>query len=96
MLGVVNLGLAQVVNFRLSFRSGSPLITGDTPAIRELLGGNEIGLTLVPSASAEAIAEAVLTASRKDLNIVKASLFSELCERITPMAIGGENVESHR
>jgi glycosyltransferase involved in cell wall biosynthesis len=36
-----------------------PLITRDSPAIRELLGEGQVGVTLVPPADAEALADAI-------------------------------------
>lgn len=70
--------------------SGKPLITRDSPAIRELLHPDMTGIFLVPAGSPDALAEAILTAQKlilesADSNYLHPQLAREL---IVPHAIG--------
>ena len=69
--------------------SGKPLITRDSPAIRELLNPDMTGVYLVPAASPEALADAILTAREvMQKSPVDTCLHSEIRDLIIPRAIG--------
>lgn len=68
--------------------SGKPLITRDSPAIRELVGDGMVGVVLVPPADALALAQAV----RMNLEY-KPGLHSEIRQGISPGGIGRRMVE---
>lgn len=66
--------------------SGKPLITGDTPAIRELLSPEMEGVYLIPVGDAHALADTVA-----NWNMVKRQnkrFHVPLCDQIVPYAIG--------
>lgn len=67
--------------------SGKPLITRDSPAIRELLTPEMKGIHLIPPADANALASAVKSISR---STVHGPLHSEIRKRIEPTAIGSQ------
>jgi glycosyltransferase involved in cell wall biosynthesis len=64
-----------------------PLVTRDSPAMRELVGESEPGVVLVPPADPEALA-AALRRQRQERSAREAPLYADLCNRITPAAIG--------
>ena len=66
-----------------------PLITRDSPAIRELLGDGVPGATLVPPADPVALAAAIERARTESPAQAPAPFF-ELGSRIGPAAIGGQ------
>lgn len=69
--------------------SGKPLITRDSPAIRELLNPDMAGIYLVPAASPDALAEAIQTARKAMLERPYDNcLHSEIRKLIVPHAIG--------
>lgn len=72
--------------------AGRPLITADTPAIRELLG-EAAGVVLVPAADPTALASAVLQLSRREESYFARRFHAELGERISPAGIGRTFVE---
>jgi glycosyltransferase involved in cell wall biosynthesis len=69
--------------------SGKPLITRDSPAIRELVDAKTIGIYLVPAESPEALADAILQVCN-DLREGRISgmLYEKIRKRITPKVIG--------
>ncbi len=68
--------------------SGKPVLTRDSPAIRELGLTDTAGLSLIPAGDAQGLADAVLRfAQTSDVGTDDASYGSWL-ERITPRAIG--------
>ncbi len=69
--------------------SGKPLITRDSPAIRELLNPDMAGIYLVPAASPDALAEAIQTARKVMQKCPNDNyLHSEIRELIIPRAVG--------
>lgn len=70
------------------FAAGKPLITGDTPAIRELLEPGE-GVTLIPMENSKALATAVSNLSEKLKQASSPDPNISIVERISPVAIGG-------
>ena len=69
--------------------SGKPLITRDSPAIRELLNPDMTGVYLVPAASPKALADAIQTAREAmQKRPVDTCLHSEIRDLIIPRAIG--------
>lgn len=67
---------------------GRPLVTMDSPAIRELLTPDTPGVWLVPPGSGAAIAEAVLEAKQRRGDNANGYLYSGLRERIAAEAVG--------
>lgn len=69
--------------------SGKPLITRDSPAIRELLDPEMAGIYLIPPGAPDALAEAIQLARQA---LVKTPhdvcLHTNVLERITPHAVG--------
>ena len=68
--------------------SGKPLITRDSPAIRELIDAESPGIYLVPPEDPEALANAVRTYKTSNLMADHTELHSRISNRITPHAIG--------
>ena len=66
--------------------AGRPLITRDSPAIRELFGDGEPGVQLVPPADPEALAAAVLRQMHAPVS--EPILYDSVRQRISPEAIG--------
>lgn len=67
---------------------GVPLITRDSPAIRELLTPGMPGVRLVPPADPEALLGAVRGMLAEAGGLPRRSLHREMAERITPKAVG--------
>jgi glycosyltransferase involved in cell wall biosynthesis len=69
--------------------SGKPLITRDSPAIRELVDAKTIGIYLVPAESPEALANAIQQVCR-DLREGRISgvLYERIRKQIDPHAVG--------
>lgn len=65
--------------------SGRPLITRDSPAIRELVSKDDEGVWLIPPASPTILADTVRQATRSHL---PPALHSEIKNTITPKTIG--------
>lgn len=65
--------------------SGKPLITRDSPAIRELLDPEMLGVRLVPPANADALAAAVCASLDEKHG---SGLYSAIREKIAPHSIG--------
>jgi len=72
--------------------AGSPLLTGDTPAIKELIPNGCQGISLVPVANAESIAEIVVSLARNSSQPLGVD-FSDIQKQISPKAIGRNFVE---
>ncbi len=66
--------------------SGKPLITSDTPAIRELLSPEMDGVYLIPAGNAHALAHII--SNRNADNFSNKKLHVSLLNEITPRAIG--------
>jgi glycosyltransferase involved in cell wall biosynthesis len=75
--------------------AGRPLITADTPAIRELLSPGET-VRLVPPGNAEALAKAVLNLRDNYPEQVPGGFHSALSSRIQPADIGRELLQIMR
>ena len=69
--------------------AGSPLITGDTPAIRELVN-NDNGVFLVAVADPQALSSAVLRFSERQNAFATTELHSAIRKRISPKTVGFE------
>ena len=68
--------------------AGAPLITRDSPAIRELLSPDMPGVYLVPPADPEALVEAVRRFRETRSALPERPLHREVGGRIVPLAIG--------
>jgi glycosyltransferase involved in cell wall biosynthesis len=68
--------------------AGAPLITMDSPAIRELVRCDCGLITLVPENSPEALAEAVLAITKDQRRKKDSSCCKEISKQITPPLIG--------
>ncbi len=68
-----------------------PLITRDSPAIRELFRGDEAGLWLVPAADPEALAETLRKLAREKASLPPAP-HAELAQAVSPAAIGRQTL----
>lgn len=68
--------------------AGAPLITRDSPAIRELLSPDLPGVYLVPPADAEALLEVVRRFREARPNLPERPLHRVVAGRIVPLAIG--------
>ncbi|WP_018231898.1 glycosyltransferase [Thioalkalivibrio thiocyanodenitrificans] len=68
--------------------SGKPLITRDSPAIRELVGSGMTGIALVPPADAVALAQAVRASPE-----CEPGLHAAVRARISPVSIGRRMTE---
>lgn len=69
--------------------SGKPLITRDSPAIRELLAPDASGICLVPPEDPEALAEAICRISaRNRMHKSGEVLHGEIVSQISPQAVG--------
>jgi glycosyltransferase involved in cell wall biosynthesis len=68
--------------------AGKPLVTRDSPAIRELLDAESPGIYLVPPADPEALLEALHRFRAERATLAGRALHTEIRERITPRAIG--------
>ena len=68
--------------------AGAPLITRDSPAIRELLSPDMPGVYLVPPGDPEALLEAVRRISETRSDLPERPLHREVAGRIVPLAIG--------
>lgn len=75
------------------FARGRPLITRDSPAMRELIKADEEGLTLVPPADPAALAHAVRSWAKARRDVGKTELFLELRKMITPQAVACRFIE---
>ena len=69
-------------------RVGKPLITRDSPAIRELLNDQMAGVCLVPPADPKALFEAVERMQSRRDELRRQVLHAEVAEQIVPDAIG--------
>ena len=67
--------------------SGKPVITRDSPAIRELITEPPEDVVLVPPASAEALANALMSV-KNILNNLPTESYLDLGYETTPLAIG--------
>jgi len=70
--------------------AGRPLVTRDSPAIRELVGEGEPGVRLVPPGDPDALVEALRAARSAAGTEPRAMLYGKLRTRITPEAIGAD------
>jgi glycosyltransferase involved in cell wall biosynthesis len=70
--------------------AGRPLITRDSPAIRELIGPSTAGVWLVPPADPPALLKAVQAVRDQAGEWEGTRLHQDLAERIAPQAIGGQ------
>ena len=68
--------------------TGTPLITRDSPAIRELVTDEAIGVYLVPPADPASLADAVRRCLRERPALASESLHAGLRDRIEPLAVG--------
>lgn len=68
--------------------AGTPLITRDAPALRELIDGEEPGLYLVPAGDPGALVDALRRFRGERAALAGQDLFAELRARITPQAVG--------
>jgi glycosyltransferase involved in cell wall biosynthesis len=64
-----------------------PLVTRDSPAIREMFRGDEAGLWLVPPGDPNALADILRTLARSRELLGRAP-HAEVAQRVTPLAIG--------
>src|SRR6185369_6920463 len=71
---------------------GKPVITRDSPAIRELLPENDPGVYLIPPADADALLAALLR-FRSERSSLTPPLHAAARQRITPQAVGRELME---
>lgn len=71
--------------------SGKPLITRDSPAIRELIEPGHPGVLLVPAANPHALVEAVRTAIQMPSHT---GLYNSLREHISPHGVGASFLAS--
>lgn len=70
-------------------QAGRPLITRDSPAIRELLSDDDAGVYLVPPADSDALLAAIDRFRRERTRLASVGpLHARLRQRITPAAIG--------
>lgn len=67
---------------------GKPVITRDSPAIRELLAPDAPGVYLVPPEDPEALAEAVSRLSARHRDQSEGALHRTVLARICPLAVG--------
>ncbi|MEZ4483966.1 MAG: glycosyltransferase [Syntrophotaleaceae bacterium] len=67
---------------------GKPLITRDSPAIRELLTPEMPGISLVPPADPDRMAAAILDMREELISIPPEILHKNLIKTLTPKAIG--------
>jgi glycosyltransferase involved in cell wall biosynthesis len=70
--------------------AGRPLVTQDSPAIRELVGEGEPGVRLVPPADADALVKALREHRAAAATAPRTGLYSGIRPRITPEAIGAD------
>ena len=68
---------------------GKPLVTRDSPAMRELCGEAAPGIVLVPPGEPEVLAQAILELS-ENLHKLPDRLYETIQKQITPKAIGGQ------
>ena len=73
--------------------AGRPLITRDSPAIRELLRPDMPGVSLVPPADADALAAAVRAFAKGQQKLYGVHLHANIRPCITPRAIGNHLAE---
>ena len=78
--------------------TGTPLITRDSPAIRELLSPDTDGVWLIPPADAVVLASAVsaLAAAPRGATprgTVRPATYSDIMARITPSSVGAKLME---
>jgi glycosyltransferase involved in cell wall biosynthesis len=71
---------------------GKPVITRDSPAIRELLSDGDPGVYLVPPADPDALLAALRRFRSERASLAGASLHAAARQRITPQAVGQELV----
>jgi glycosyltransferase involved in cell wall biosynthesis len=74
--------------------AGAPLITRDSPAIRELLSPDMPGVYLVPPGDTGALLEAVRRFSETRLDLPERPLHREIAGRIVPLAIGKDFLDT--
>lgn len=72
--------------------AGKPLVTRDSPAIRELLGEGDDGIRLVPPGDPAALAQAVLEIADHSARLAAQGTRIASYDRITPRGIGSELV----
>lgn len=73
--------------------TGTPLITRDSPAIRELLSPDTDGVWFIPPADAAALASAVSAFAAAPRGTVRPASYSNIMERITPSSVGAKFME---
>lgn len=84
------------IKFFEAFAKGLPLITMDSPAIRELIPPKTEGIWLVPPGDAQALSAAVVEASKTLPRLKGQVLYQELKREIRPQTIAarlGERIE---
>lgn len=74
-------------------QSGKPLITRDSPAIRELFAIENQFVVLIKPASSEALAESIISFIDNDSHVFEGALYSEIKDKIDPQSIGKSLVE---
>jgi glycosyltransferase involved in cell wall biosynthesis len=73
--------------------TGTPLITRDSPAIRELLSPDTDGVWLIPPADPAALASAVSAFAAAPRGTVRPATYSNIMARITPRSVGTKIME---
>ena len=68
--------------------AGRPLITRDSPAIRELLSEQEPGVYLVPPEDVQALADAIERFREDRASLVRRPLYEEIRQRISKQSVG--------
>jgi glycosyltransferase involved in cell wall biosynthesis len=64
-----------------------PLVTRDSPAIREMFRGDEAGLWLVPPGDPQSLAETLRMLAR-NRDLLAGASYAGISQRVTPLAIG--------
>ena len=82
------------IKFYEAFAMGLPIITMDTPAIRELVPDKTNGLWLVPPADPKALSEAVIEAHRVLPDLDGQVLYGELKKDIFPLNIAKQLIDT--
>ena len=74
-------------------QSGKPLITMDSPAIRELFADENTYISLIEPASSEALADAIIYFLTNKDHLFEEAPYSRLREKINPQSVGKMLVE---
>ena len=72
--------------------TGTPLITRDSPAIREIISSETSGIFLIPAADANALVKALRDFADQRHLMANRSLYPEAAQCIQPAAIGRDFV----